>query len=132
MGAGFPTGISALGGLAEGFGQAYNQAHQNKLNRDLDLRHQLAGAYTQMFQNARPEAQGEIFNRVVGIYSAPMGKPLPKNLTDMSSLFQPPPGTGGQPGQPGGLQNQSLPGMPTGGAQGMSSPGATPGTPTPV
>lgn len=143
----FTPGAAGLGGFAQGFANTYNQIHQANLNRQLQQRHDLASAYTGVLQNARPEAQMEIYRRLASIYSTPINKKIDPKLADLSSLNQPPQGYGQS--QQTGLPSQTATttGMSTsplaqitppspitggGGARGMTAPSATGASPQPT
>lgn len=79
------AGFAASGAL-QGFAQSYNAAHYRRLQMDLDQRHQLAGTLAMLYQNARPEAQADIGQRILQIYSTPIGKKLDKNIGDVTTL----------------------------------------------
>jgi hypothetical protein len=81
-------GLTAAGGFLEGFANTYNQARIRATAQDLDQRHQMAGTLAQLYQGARPEAQADIGQRILQIYSTPPGKKLDKKLLDISTLGQ--------------------------------------------
>lgn len=55
---------------------------------ELDQKHQLAGTLATLYSNSRPEAQADIAQRMLQIYSTPIGKKLPKDIADVSTLGQ--------------------------------------------
>jgi hypothetical protein len=78
----------AASGLLQGFAQSYNAAYQRRTQQDLDQRHQLGSTLLALYPNARPEAQQDIAQRLLQIYSTPVGKKLDKKLGDVSTLGQ--------------------------------------------
>jgi hypothetical protein len=110
----------AASGLLQGFAQAYNSAYQRRTQQDLEQRHQLAGALATMYPNARPEAQQDIAQRLLSIYSTPIGKKLDKKLGDVSTLGQGAMQQQAQAGQAGAAQSQA------GLQQGMTAPPVAP------
>jgi len=78
--------MASLGNALGGFAQAFAQARLRKTQMDIDQRHQLAGALISLYPNARPEAQQDIAQRLLTIYSTPANKKLDKNLGDVSTL----------------------------------------------
>jgi hypothetical protein len=79
---------SAVGGLLQGFAQSYNAARQRRLDFDTQQRHQLASTLLTLYPQAKPEAQADIAQRVLQIYSTPLGKKMDKGLSDISTLGQ--------------------------------------------
>ena len=76
----------AASGLLQGFASAYNAAYQRRTQQDLEQRHQLGATLMALYPNARPEAQQDIAQRLLSIYSTPIGKKLDKKLADVSTL----------------------------------------------
>lgn len=80
-GAGF-----AASGLLQGFAQSYRAARIRATEMEVAQRHGLASTLLQLYPNARPEAQADIAQRLLTIYSTPPGKKLDKGLGDVSTL----------------------------------------------
>ena len=78
------------GGFLEGFAQAYNQARQRGLQRELDSRHALGQNLMAIYQNpnTRDEVKQDIVGRMMKIYTTPPGKSLDKGLSDVTTLGQ--------------------------------------------
>jgi len=76
----------AASGLLQGFAQSYTQARIRATEMEVAQRHGLASTLMQLYPNARPEAQQDIAQRLLSIYSTPPGKKLDKKIGDISSL----------------------------------------------
>lgn len=76
----------AASGLLQGFAQAYTQARVRATQMEVEQRHGLASTLMQLYPNARPEAQADIAQRLLQIYSTPPGKKLDKKISDIGSL----------------------------------------------
>ena len=117
-------GVSLLAELLQGFAQAYNSAYQRRTQQDLEQRHQLASFLISAMPNMRPEAQQDASQRLLQIYSTPIGKKLDKKLADFSTL-----GANAVQGQQQAMQGPAQAGQQaaaTGVQQGMTAP-QTPG-----
>jgi len=79
-------GLTAAGGFLQGFAQSYNAARIRATQQDLDQRHQMAGVLAQLYPNARPEAQADIAQRLMTLYTTPPGKKMPKGIGDVTTL----------------------------------------------
>ena len=76
----------AASGLLQGFAQAYTAARIRATQMDIEQRHGLAQTLMQLYPNARPEAQADIAQRLLQIYSTPPGKKLDKGIGDVTTL----------------------------------------------
>jgi hypothetical protein len=81
-------GLTAASGLLQGFAQSYTAARIRATQLDVEQRHGLAQSLMSLYPNARPEAQADIAQRLLTIYSTPPGKKLDKKLSDIGSLGQ--------------------------------------------
>lgn len=75
-----------VGGLLQGFARSYTAARVRQTEMEASQRHLLAGTLMQLYPNARPEAQQDIAQRLLTIYSTPANKKLDKGLSDISTL----------------------------------------------
>lgn len=75
-----------VAGLLQGFAQSYRDARIRATEMEVQQRHGLASTLMQLYPNARPEAQADIAQRLLSIYSTPAGKKLDKNIGDISTL----------------------------------------------
>lgn len=73
-------------GFLQGFAQSYTQARIRQTEMETQQRHGLASVLMQLYPNARPEAQADIAQRLLTIYSTPANKKLDKGLGDISTL----------------------------------------------
>lgn len=95
----------AASGLLQGFAQAYTQARVRATQMEVEQRHGLASTLMQLYPNARPEAQADIAQRLLSIYSTPPGKKLDKKIGDIGSLGQAAAQQGMQQGAQAGAAN---------------------------
>lgn len=74
----------------QGFAQSYNAAHQRALQIQLDQRHALGQTLATIYAdpNTRPEAKTDAIQRILQVYSTPIGKKLDKKIGDISTLGQ--------------------------------------------
>lgn len=114
------AGGNFASGLLQGFAQSYTAARVRATQMEVEQRHQLAGTLMQLYPNARPEAQQDIAQRLLTIYSTPSGKKLDKKLTDIGTLGQ----AAVQGGNAAGAQAAS-----TGSAAGQAGAAAMPPPP---
>lgn len=80
------AGGFAASGLLQGFAQSYTAARMRATEMEVQQRHGLASTLMQLYPNARPEAQADIAQRLLTIYSTPPNKKLDKGLGDISTL----------------------------------------------
>lgn len=80
------AGGFAASGLLQGFAQSYTAARVRAAEMEANQRHGLASTLMQLYPNARPEAQMDIAQRLLTIYSTPPNKKLDKGLSDISTL----------------------------------------------
>lgn len=80
------AGGFAASGLLQGFAQSYTAARMRATEMEVQQRHGLASTLMQLYPNARPEAQADIAQRLLTIYSTPPHKKLDKGLGDISTL----------------------------------------------
>lgn len=135
-----PYGFGA--GFLSSAGDRFAQNERSALENNLQTRANLWNLHSSILEKARPEAWPQILKNMGALASTPIGKKLPKEVTDLNSLMTPPAGfnepgqpqqppssfeTGSamaSPGQAGTLQPPTPLGAP-GGPQGMTLP--TPG-----
>jgi hypothetical protein len=94
---GTPFGFGA--GFLDSVGDQFAQNERAALENNLQQRANLWNLHSSILEKARPEAWPAILKNMGTLASLPMGKKLPKELTDFSSLMTPPAGFS-QPGQP--------------------------------
>jgi hypothetical protein len=126
----------AASGLLQGFAQAYTQARIRATQMEVEQRHGLASTLMQLYPNARPEAQADIAQRLLSIYSTPPGKKLDKKISDIGSLGASAAQANNPGASPAGQQAaQSATSAGTSATQGqisaMPPPGATGAAPAP-
>lgn len=88
-----------IGAALSGFGQAYNAARLRKTQMEVDQRNKLASTLLTLYPNAKPDAQADIAQRILSIYSTPAHKKLDQKIGDISTLGQAQAGAAAQASQ---------------------------------